>query len=761
MDLPAAFLAFLGLLLSPSPGVSQDVAYVSEFYSLVPQSLSFYSWYGNVRLFQFRVPTDTVLLRWVLQAARSTRPECQGVEINLHFRYGAPPVINPLGSSFAPNTSVPFSFNRSLVFTSSVQNNTYMNMSNPTPGSWFIVAHLPSKDSGKIEVQGLTTSCNYYFQPEMFLTRQVGIPILQMNVPNQYSVTPPRSRARFKLFIPEYTQDLTLTLQKCTAAGGQILCPLLVIVGQATQPDALPKTANCTGSSNCSLVLNAPPWDRWMSVIVDSPEPMNVSVSFELVYSLTVCKPGMIGFRTIFTHLNPATSTSNASLSNETSAANMSALWEAQALYQANTSCLRQYPVVREGLDVVSVRFRSVNGPFIPVVAELPSVMLLDLDSDVNSGGTLVVNLQLNKTTLSNVNATVMACLTPGSAVLTLNNTQNCTTAFSQGYAFIMDSSVSGATQNIPYPEAAKWYLSMQLVCQENDSGCQQLTSRVLVSAYLSPCLNDCGTYGQCTLLRRNGYLYAACSCKAGWAGWSCTDSENALSVSQQLAATLLLTLSNLMFLPTIVVALSHMFFVEAAVYSYTMFFSTFYHACDQPGVAAMCIMDYDTLQFCDFFGSVVAVWVTILCMARLKNIPKYVLFLVGAMVIAMSMQLDRKGIWNMMGPCLFAIIVLVLAWTFRGVKRRNCYPPSWRRWVFFLLPGVSLAVIAVSIYVFAETQSNYFYTHSLWHILVAGSVAFLLPPREKKNKSWTWTHMLHCGYRMCKEDREELYVVT
>ena len=34
--------------------------------------------------------------------------------------------------------------------------------------------------------------------------------------------------------------------------------------------------------------------------------------------------------------------------------------------------------------------------------------------------------------------------------------------------------------------------------------------------AYLTPCINDCGTYGQCKLLRTNNYLYAACECKAG-----------------------------------------------------------------------------------------------------------------------------------------------------------------------------------------------------------------------------------------------------
>lgn len=38
-----------------------------------------------------------------------------------------------------------------------------------------------------------------------------------------------------------------------------------------------------------------------------------------------------------------------------------------------------------------------------------------------------------------------------------------------------------------------------------------------------------------------------------------------------------------------------------------------------------MCIMDYDALQYCDFLGSVCSIWVTILCMARIKDTFKYV----------------------------------------------------------------------------------------------------------------------------------------
>lgn len=45
---------------------------------------------------------------------------------------------------------------------------------------------------------------------------------------------------------------------------------------------------------------------------------------------------------------------------------------------------------------------------------------------------------------------------------------------------------------------------------------CEQASVLVETTLSLVPCLNDCGPYGQCLLLRRLSYLYAGCSCKAG-----------------------------------------------------------------------------------------------------------------------------------------------------------------------------------------------------------------------------------------------------
>ncbi|XP_006001515.1 post-GPI attachment to proteins factor 6 isoform X2 [Latimeria chalumnae] len=729
-----------------------DDTYVSEYFSQAPQRLSRYSWYGNVRLFYFKVPEDTVLVKWLLQASKG-RTECSNVNITVYFRFGAPPIINPLKKHFAPNTTVHSSFNLTMRLTSLGQAVTVVNVSYPASGNWFIAAHLPKEDD-KVEVKGFRSACPYLILPQMFVSRLVDMPVLESNVTLKQSVSVLEETTHLKMFIPEYTVKLSLQLRSCVNEISQTdLCPVQVILGPGMLPQSYQKVVNCMGRTECNIELASPPWEKWVQITVKSIATKNFTTTFEIEGTLTACKPKSIGsYFDLFSNFSPRGSSNNASLGNQTndislSMRSLSALGENTSrsahyytlMQLSGDMCLHNQMVLREQQDIVAVRFIVVNGPNVTVASDYPTLLHLNLNSETDSGGTIVLNLKLNKSS-TNENVTVFACLSAASPVFSLSTTQGCKTAFSQGYSLNMNSTSTTASVYVPFPETDRWYLSMQIVCPPNQSGCSNLSAEVIMYASLSPCINDCGRYGECRLLRSYGYIYTACVCKAGWDGWSCTDDTHAQSYGRQVLATLLLTLSNLMFVPAIIVATYNYYVIEACVYLFTMFFSLFYHACDQPGIAVWCIMEYDALQYCDFLGSVFSIWVTILCMARLNDIVKYILFVIGSLFIAMSLQLDRRGIWNMLGPCMFALVIMVAMWVYRGVRRRQCYPRTWKRWVFYLLPGVGAALLAVAVYAFMETIKNYYYTHSIWHILVAGSVVFLLPPREEHKKPWAWS---------------------
>ncbi|KAK7166659.1 hypothetical protein R3I93_006421 [Phoxinus phoxinus] len=741
----------LCLLLCVIAGcIADDLTYLNEFSSKTPQRLSKYSWFGNVRLHHFRVSEDAVLVRWLLTVSRGSGLSCGNQNITVHFRAGAPPVINPIQTDFPNATSVSIAHNLTLTVPSGQSSSvTLFNVTHPKPGDWFLAAHLP-KDDGKIEQQGLP-SCSYLFQAQMFLRRAADLPILQYNIPLDQTLT--SAPALFKVFVPEFSSRLDVFILNCSND-----CGLSITVGSSTLRQGSEVKQNCSGLESCFASVLIPPWNTWLLVMVESSQP-NATIDFNISANVTVgCKPLSVSsdFNT-----SAFIRTINAPQSNSSSAlGNASVSTRDQPGLLANTSepmCMRSPSVFRDEQDVLSLRF-TVSNSNLNVTSDLPTVLTLEHSSS-DSGGTFVVQLNLNTSSLVGGFARVKACLTPFAPVLHLNRSQTCATGFAEGYSLSVSSNEPHALLRIPFPDAAVWYLSLQTVC--NDSvDCSNASAIVSVSVSVSACIDDCGPYGECRLLRTNSYLYGACVCKAGWQGWGCTDGVTAQSFSRQMAAALLLTLSNLFFIPPIIVALYRGYLIEAAIYFFTMFFSTFYHACDQPGVTVMCIMDYDTLQFCDFLGSVVAVWVTIVCMARLQEPIKYLLFMMGTLVISMAMQLDRRGLWNLLGPVLVALVIMVTSWVYRGVKRRKCYPPLWRRWVLFLLPGIVSALIGVCVYVFAQTDGNYYYTHSIWHVMVATSVVFLLPPREKHVPPWGWTNKI-CSYRRCKNEKVELYTDT
>lgn len=96
--------------------------------------------------------TDESVSQFILPASLHTLIYLLSVLFCRHFRYGAPPVINPLGTHFPANATVRPSYNISITLSGAVQNTTFVNVTTPAAGDWFIAAHLPEA-AGRIEVK--------------------------------------------------------------------------------------------------------------------------------------------------------------------------------------------------------------------------------------------------------------------------------------------------------------------------------------------------------------------------------------------------------------------------------------------------------------------------------------------------------------------------------------------------------------------------------------------------------------------------------
>jgi len=68
--------------------------------------------------------------------------------------------------------------------------------------------------------------------------------------------------------------------------------------------------------------------------------------------------------------------------------------------------------------------------------------------------------------------------------------------------------------------------------------------------------------------------------------------------------------------------------------------------------------------------------------------------------------------------------------------RTKHCYPQKRR--LLCLAPGIILAVVGMCIFAFAETESNYPYTHSAWHLCMSISIVFLLPDKRQQLRGTT-----------------------
>nr|XP_039256763.1 transmembrane protein 8B-like [Styela clava] len=349
--------------------------------------------------------------------------------------------------------------------------------------------------------------------------------------------------------------------------------------------------------------------------------------------------------------------------------------------------------------------------------------------SDV--GGTLRIKLSFNSSLLSK-NDTILlrGCATWNSDTpFTYDTCEN-------GHSLIVNSSQDAYDiWYWPFPKGGLWALDVGIECIEGD--CDNTDININLDTNIVQCIDSChsGTsQGECKIYRTDILFFSACDCRGGWQGIACTDGTNAVPRSKQLLVVLLLTLSNIIFFPCGVLAIMKGFYSESIVYFFVMFFSTFYHACDNDFAASVCIMPYNTLQFSDFLGSISAMWVTLIAICRLPFILESCFHIAGLMAISVGVTDNRFSVFTTLVPVLCGLFILAIRWGRQCKASHTCYPAK-RVWLFSFIPGALCAILGFVLFVFVEDPDNYFYVHSMWHVLMGSAVLFLIP-KEKKFSS-------------------------
>lgn len=190
----------------------------------------------------------------------------------------------------------------------------------------------------------------------------------------------------------------------------------------------------------------------------------------------------------------------------------------------------------------------------------------------------------------------------------------------------------------------------------------------------------------------------------------------------------LLLVLSNIMFLPSVYFAYKRKYYVESIVYASTCFFSTFYHACDAgENILSFCIARVSVLQFSDFFSALLSIWVTLIAIANLSTIWPSLYHMGGAIIIAFGVTVNRYSLWVFAVPAGVGVCIIVVSWYLH--YRKNGLLPASKRYLYVKLPiGGVIVGLGLIMYAALQTQANYKYIHSLWHIIMAIAVIILLP---------------------------------
>lgn len=292
----------------------------------------------------------------------------------------------------------------------------------------------------------------------------------------------------------------------------------------------------------------------------------------------------------------------------------------------------------------------------------------------------------------------------------------------------LMDSKCTVKHQEM----AKRFELHHKFATEQTVASDESCNASAVFTISSSPCVaGRCGRYGRCYHYMSGGFVFSTCLCIKGYRGWDCTEDSQVPSSFSILLALLLLTLSNLLFIPSIYFGIRRKYYTESVIYFFAMFFSIFYHACDSgEDEYSFCLVKIGVLQFCDFYCGLLAIWVTLIAMAHIRQTLVSLFHMFGAILLAFGTELNKQSLWVFLAPALTGLCIISLSWGWRCRRTRKWFPS--RKYLAVFMPvGMVLVMVGLVCYAFLQTRQNYHIVHSIWHMVMALSILCLLPSRK------------------------------
>ena len=732
--------------------------------------------YEDVALFHYSVPTDTSRASWEF-ASFQNDPDCEVREVEIWLQHGSFPVMSPSNSTFPPEMFTKRT-ELHMIRTVSAYNphdSTILPVYNPLPGSWYAAAYLVPFEE-KIIQQGIHQQCRYSLGSIALWSVADSVQTINPYVSKSYVTK--KHFSYFKFYIGDNVQGFVVRLSNCTVRSAQPSrvgseeCIEYASVRDRALPRHTPEHGGITDitvNQSVSFSEERPYKNSYYYLLVVTSN----TVSFHFSIDYTECdKAGLHGteqadwimtdeglkynisqkppdkepqhsFKLFTMDVKlPKEVEKNFDLPNTNHGE--------KKIEKDEISCRSTFDFTRIDLaEEFSTNFilqsRSFYTKWVTVFNRFPIMTRFQTLDHSDLGGTVNIILGMEKIEDSQGQTVeIYGCLEKGREPVVINNKMECSEESEIKVA--SDEPPHESLMLIPYPEPGTWYLGLQVRCVDPDTrvsvqcwGNLRFANLMTnLNLHIQPCgyrpsSRICGDYGVCVKTNKGVNLVTSCRCSAGYRGWTCDDGEAASDNIKLVGDTLLLTLSNLFFLPAVILALYYRLYTESLIYGATMFFSTFYHTCDQEvnlkhlpyGLERACHAFYvskEVLQFCDFFCAILSFWVTIISMAKLPERVVNFLHMLGVLLIAILVQYNRNGIQVFVVPIPLGILILIITLAVRSFKKKKVLKAN-RSCAVWLSLGVLFAVGAVLIFALIETTSNYQYVHSGWHVLIALSL--------------------------------------